>query len=292
MGFWNALFGGTDQSPEEEKKEQEAKNFDLLKYDGVKAMKMGQTDYSIRCFREALKLKDDLETHDYLSLALLRQGELDDALTELQTLSDAEPQNLNILLRMAQVAHMKEDYDKMGDICERALQIDGDSPQVHFTYAQSYIGQQNTVGAIAMLTKAISLDENYADAYLLRGQTLLSMGDIAGAGADADWLLSKVDDHEDVLLLKARTEGAKGNTNEAIAIYDKVVELNPFCIEAFQERGQLKFNNGDKNGAEADMQKVLELDPNRLADVSGEYSAEGIEQRVRQAYSAINPLGL
>ena len=113
MGFWNALFGGTDQSPEEEKKEQEAKNFDLLKYDGVKAMKMGQTDYSIRCFREALKLKDDLETHDYLSLALLRQGELDDALKELQTLSDAEPQNLNILLRMAQVAHMKEDYDKM-----------------------------------------------------------------------------------------------------------------------------------------------------------------------------------
>ena len=48
MGFWNALFGGKELSPEEEKKEQEAKNFDLLKYDGVKAMKMGQTDYAVR----------------------------------------------------------------------------------------------------------------------------------------------------------------------------------------------------------------------------------------------------
>jgi len=37
---------------------------------------------------------------------------------------------------------------------------------------------------------------------------------------------------------------------------------------------------------------VLELDPNALADVNGDYSAEGIEQRVKQAYSAVNPLGL
>lgn len=292
MGFWNTLLGGTDQTPEEEKKEQEAKNFDLLKYDGVKALKMGQTEYGIRCFREALKLKDDLETHDYLSQALLRQGELGDALTELQTLADAEPQNLDILLRMAQVAYLQEDYDKMGTICERALQVDSTSPQVHYLYAQNNIGQGNIAKAIAILTKAITLNENYADAYLLRGQNLLALGDIAGATADADWLMERVADHEDVLLLKARTEEARGNTAEAISLYDRMVELNPFCLEAFQERGRLKFVLGDKAGATADMEKLLELDPNKLADVSGEFSAEGIEQRVRQAYSAVNPLGL
>jgi len=68
--------------------------------------------------------------------------------------------------------------------------------------------------------------------------------------------------------------------------------VNPFSIEAYRERGQLKFDSGDKAGAEADMQKVLELNPNQLANVSGDYSAEGIEHHVRQAYSAINPLGL
>ena len=77
-----------------------------------------------------------------------------------------------------------------------------------------------------------------------------------------------------------------------MAFYDQVTEVNPFSIEAYQERGQLRFNLGDKAGAEQDMQKVLELNPNALADVNGEYSAEGIEQRVRQAYSVANPLGL
>ena len=91
---------------------------------------------------------------------------------------------------------------------------------------------------------------------------------------------------------EARIEAAKGNASEAVGWYDRLTEVNPFSIEAYHERGQLKFNQGDKVGAEADLQKVLELNPNQLADVNGEYSAEGIEQRVKQAYSAVNPLGL
>ena len=40
------------------------------------------------------------------------------------------------------------------------------------------------------------------------------------------------------------------------------------------------------------MEKVLELNPNEMADVSGDYSAEGIEQQVKQAYSNLNPFGI
>ena len=292
MGFWNVLFGGKQLSPEEEKQEQEAKNFDLLKYDGVKAMKIGQTEYALRCFQEALKVHEDLEIHDYLSQAMLRLGELEGTLGELKLLAEAEPENKEIQKRIAQVAYMQEDYATMSLACERAMQLDAADAQVFFLNAQAQQGQQNPVAAIAMLTKAIALEPNYADAYLMRGRMLLTMGDKEGAEQDVAWLMEHVNDHEDILLLKARTEAALGRKDDAIATYTQVTEVNPFCIDAFRERGQLRFDAGDKEGAEADMQKVLELDPNQLADVNGEYSAEGIEQRVRQAYSAINPLGL
>jgi tetratricopeptide (TPR) repeat protein len=292
MGFFSTLFGGRQLSPEEEKQEQEAKKFDLLKYDGVKAMKMGQADYAVRCFTEALKVHDDLEVHDYLSQVLLRQGNLDAAMNELRTLGDAEPENAQIQIRMAQVAYMQEDYATMETVCQQATTLEPENAEPYFLHAQAMKGQQNPVGAIAMLTKAISLKEDYAEAYLLRGQTLLVMGDAASAETDADWLLEHVGDHEDVLLLKARVEAAKGQAQEAIRVYDKVIEVNPFQIDAFRERGRLRLDLGDKAGAEQDMQTVLELDPQQMADVSGEYSAEGIEQRVKQAYSAVNPLGL
>ena len=292
MGFFSTFFGGKQLSPEEEKKEQEAKKFDLLKYDGVKAMKMGQVDYAVRCFTEALRMQDDLEIHDYLSQVLLRQGDLDAAMNELRTLGDAEPENAQIQIRMAQVAYMQEDYATMETACQQATTLEPENAEPYFLHAQALKGQQNPVGAIAMLTKAISLKEDYAEAYLLRGQTLLAMGDTVSAETDADWLLEHVGDHEDVLLLKARVESAKGQAQEAIHIYNKVVEVNPFQIDAFRERGRLKLELGDKAGAEQDMQTVLELDPQQLADVSGEYSAEGIEQRVKEAYSMVNPLGL
>lgn len=292
MGFFSTLFGGRQLSPEEEKQEQEAKKFDLLKYDGVKAMKMGQADYAVRCFTEALKVHDDLEVHDYLSQVLLRQGNLDAAMNELRTLGDAEPENAQIQIRMAQVAYMQEDYATMKTVCQQATTLEPENAEPYFLHAEALKGQQNPVGAIAMLTKAISLKEDYAEAYLLRGQTLLVMGDAASAETDADWLLEHVGDHEDVLLLKARVEAAKGQAQEAIRVYGKVIEVNPFQIDAFRERGRLRLDLGDKAGAEQDMQTVLELDPQQMADVSGEYSAEGIEQRVKQAYSAVNPLGL
>lgn len=292
MGFWKALLGGKDQTPEEEQQEREQRNFDLLKYDGVKAMKIGQPDYAVKCHREALKIKEDPEVRDYLSQALIQKGELAEAAEQLKLLAEAEPNNEAIVLRTAQVAYMMEDYAQMATACERAMQINPSSAIAHYLKAQACLGQQNVVEAIAMLTKTISLQEENADAYLLRAQTLLAMGDVKGAADDAAWLLENAGDHEEVLLLNARVAARRQQTDEALAFYDQVTEVNPFSIEAYQERGQLRFNLGDKAGAEQDMQKVLELNPNALADVNGEYSAEGIEQRVRQAYSVANPLGL
>ena len=59
-----------------EEKPNESKNFDVLKYDGVRALKQHQFDYAVQCFVHALQLKsDDLECRDYLS-SLYRFGRL------------------------------------------------------------------------------------------------------------------------------------------------------------------------------------------------------------------------
>lgn len=292
MGFLKALFGGSEQSPEEERKEQEARNFDLLKYDGVKAMRIGRVDYALKCFEGALALKDDLEVRDYMARALTQTGEMEKAVEQYRLLAEAEPGNVGILLQMAHVAYMMEDYGLMEETCQQALTIDKDNAQAHYFMARACIGQGNLINAVAQLTAAIALHEDYGDAYLLRGQTLLKMGDVKGAGDDADFLHEHAGDDEDVLMLKARVEAAKGNKDEALLIYNKVIDLNPFVVEAYRERGQIKFENGDTAGAKADADKVLELDPQQLADVSGEFSANGIEQKTRQAYSAVNPLGI
>ena len=291
MGFWNSLFGG-ETNPEEEKKAADERNFDLLKYDGVKAMRMGQYEYAVKCFEKALETKEDAEVRDYLSRAFIRMGRLDDALAELKMLTMQEPDNIHLKMQAAGVAYMKEDYAEMVALCEQALALDADNAMVHLFYAKAELGQDNIIQGIARLTKAIALEENLADARLLRGQTLLKMGDFNAATEDVAWLTEHTEESEDVLLLHARIEAAKGNADEAIRIYSQVIDVNPFQVDAFRERGKLRLEQGDKLGAEEDMKMVLELNPEEMADVNGEYSAEGIEQKTRQAYSNLNPFGI
>lgn len=292
MGFWKSFFGGEEQNPEEVKKDAEAKQFDLMKYDGVKAMRIGQFEYAEKCFREALKVHDDLEIHDYLSQTLMHLNRLQESLEELLLISREQPDNSSVMIQAAHVAYMLEDYAQMHSLAEQAQALDPENATAYYQMAQADLGQGDLVNGIAQLTKAIVLNENHGDARLLRAKTLLMMGDLDGAEQDVNWLMEHTEAEEEVLLTAARIAHAKGNDDDALNIYNKVVDVNPFQIDAYRERGQIKFDRGDKGGAQEDMQKVLELNPNETADVNGDYSAEGVEQQVKRAYSNMNPFGI
>lgn len=72
---------------------------------------------------------------------------------------------------------------------KNAVELGSDEARACFAEAQAQCEQGNMVGAVAQLTKAIALDADYVDAYLLRGRLLLAMGDKAGATADMQAVL-------------------------------------------------------------------------------------------------------
>lgn len=231
MGFLKSLFSGKVETPEEQQKEDLSKNFDVLKYDGVRALRSGELTYAIQCFEHALELQDDLETRDYLSQAFIQSDNLPQACEQLQKLAEAQPENVQVLVRIANVQFMMEDYNAMNETCEQALLIDKDNPLLLFLYARACIGQGDLSNGIALLTKTIAVREDYGDAYLLRGETLLEMGDTEGADEDATWLMEQTEGIEEVLMLKARIEEKKGNKEEAEKYYEQVKKVNPFAFQ-------------------------------------------------------------
>ena len=283
MNFFKALFGSKPKTPEEDKKETEEHNFDVLKYDGKQAMMQGNAEYAVKCLTHALKIKDDPETRDYLSQALIRQGDLLMAYEHLQKLAETEPDNVKIYIRMANVAYMMEDYNAMSNACEKAMLVDKDMPELMYLYAQACIGLKDSSNAVAMLTKAINLREDYGDAYLLRGETLLADGKLDDAAEDVAWLMERYSETEEVLMLNGRLEKAKGDSDRAMATFNSVIELNPFSIDAYRERAAIKLEQGDKEGHDEDMKKIQEMTP--------ENDEEDIEEKTRQAYKNSNPFG-
>lgn len=290
MNIFKRLFGVAQEEKvptKEELQAENSKNFDILKYDGVRALKTQRYDYAIECFRHALDINEDLEIHDYMSQAYLALGDLPNAYQHLQKLAEAQTDNINIFIRMAHVAYMMEDYSIMGTACEKALLIDKESPDALHLYAKSCVGIGDVTNAVALLTKAVTVKPDYADAYLLRGEVLLKEERYDEADEDASWLLDNYPGNEDVLMLKANIENSRGNDAVAMEYLDKVIDANPFRQDAYALRGELRRKAGDEAGAKEDIDYAAKLqeEPQEAGD-------ESVEKKVKDAYANINPLGL
>lgn len=288
MNFFKALFGGKEEKPEDRKRAEEERDFDVLKYDGVRALRSGQHDYAIRCFTHALTMKDDLEIRDYMSQAMIHADRLPEAYEQLLKIAEAQTDNVQVFVRMAHVAYIMEDYTAMADACEKAIGLDSGNAEATLLYAKACIGHGDTTNAVAMLTKAIGLKDDFAEARLLRGETLLKAGETAEADEDATLLLTNNTENEDVLMLKARIERAKEQAEEAILYYGKVIDANPFNAEAYRERGQVRMETGDESGGQDDIRQADELTEQQNGTADG----ENVEKKVNEAYKNVNPLGI
>ena len=55
--FFKSFFSGKSETPESEKQKNDRKRFEIFKYDGLRAQRMGRPDYAVKCFTEALSRK-------------------------------------------------------------------------------------------------------------------------------------------------------------------------------------------------------------------------------------------
>ena len=202
MGFFKSLFGGS-QTPENKQEKIDRKNFDILKYDGIRAMRIGKLTYAIKCFEEATAIQEDIETMQHQANAYARVNRLEDACKLIQRVTEIvpnDPQNFQLL---ANLNYMKEDYINMGKACQKALELDSENPANYFLSAKAAIGNKNAIQAIAMLTKAIVLDENFVEALQTRAEILWNLQQSKDATADVEKLLEINPEDESALLLKA-----------------------------------------------------------------------------------------
>lgn len=302
MGLFSSLFGN-NKSPEDNKE----KNFDILKYDGIRAMHIGKLVYALKCFEEATALKEDLETMQHQANCYIRMNRMDDARMLMNRMTALAPEQPVVFQSLANFCYMQEDYAAMNDACQKALTLDGNNAATYFLAAKAAIGLKNGIQAIAMLTKAIVLNEEFTEAYQMRAEVLWGlMQQTKEAEKDIEKLLSMNPDDENALLLKADILSTKGNSEEAMMLMEQVLALNPFCEKAYllkanhyssqkeydkafavydealemnpnsaqiyHHRGCVKRSMGDSKGSAEDLKRAIELAPQLGSSISGEYN--------------------
>ena len=116
-------------------------------------------------------------------------------------------------------------------------------------------------GALADLTKAITLNPKSAVAYSIRGLAKGKKGDLDGAMADCNRAIELDPKYADAYLNRGGVKTNKGDLDGAVADYTKAIALNPRDAEAYNNRGGVKYARHDPDGAIADYSKAIELNP-------------------------------
>jgi tetratricopeptide (TPR) repeat protein len=283
--FFNSLlspsFETSNSTEVQGKKEQ--KKFDMFKYDGLRASQIGEIQYAIKCYREALKIKEDKEIMQFLAAAYTSLHEIDEAVEVINRLVDLEPEDINVRLTRSGLYYQIEKNQEAIADCLHVIAIDEIQPAAWFLMGRAKKNLKDLTGAIADLTKAILLKNDFADAYLLRGEALFEANQIEEALLDLEKLIELAPEEEAAYLLRGRIYEHLGDIVAAADNYDQVVNLNPFNEDAFLLNGLLLIKKGKSEEAIALFDELLELNPEFVPAYRARGSAKHLIGNIKEA---------
>lgn len=297
MGLFSSFFSSSKKEETTEDKQQNVqKNFDILKYDGVRALQIRQVAYAIRCFEEALNLQKEAETMNFLISAYTMDQDIESALETADELIEMEPEDTAALLTRVNLLFMDDrQVDALAD-CDRVIALDEDNYLAWFLRAKAKLSVGDKEGAVADVSRAVAIKGDLADGFLLRAQIYLSLEKGEEALSDVNRVIEQVEEgeetahllrgqihellgdqeaalheyqevmalnpfNEEAYLLAARQMIARQRYAEALALYDEAIEYHGNFAKIYAGRGNLKALTGDQAGAEKDLQIAAELNP-------------------------------
>lgn len=195
---------------------------------GVIAQRKGNTADAAKYYQDALTRKPSL-TQAAVALASLQQaaGKDKDAAALLKKTADTYLEDSASRAQQAELARQAGNYDLALRLAREALFRDPKSIRAHKTMVQAYLAQKQIPLAKLMQLRAVKLDDKDPEIAFYQGQIAAAENDIPGAKAG----------------------------------YRSALELNSGYLPARYALVMLAFKQEDYLGAQENLRKVIEVDP-------------------------------
>ena len=238
MGIFSSFFFPAKNEEDQQQKAIQ-KKFDILKYDGIRAQRIGKMEFAVQCFTEALKIQGDFETMKYLTSAYYLLNRHDDALELLHDMVDTGEEPVATRLMRANLLFAMENYAEAVADCMQVIELEPDNYIAYFQLAKAECALGEPTKAIDHLNKLTVLKDDFAEAYALRANIYLAMKKGTDALTDTEKLIDLTPEDEAAYLLRGRIYELMGDTDAASADCQQATEMNPFSEEAWLMAGRL-----------------------------------------------------
>lgn len=231
MGLLSFIFGnGESKADNTEKKDN--REFEILKFDGVKALKTGMVDYAIKCLTSALEIKQDYDTMEYLATVYLRTYNTDEAKELLGKMVEMQPDNFVAYTLMANVYSQEEDLAQTREYGLKALELNPNQPNLYVLLSRNELRGGNSELAQEYVSKSLEQDNTSFVAKQLMAEVLTVNGQYDKAEELINQLIADEVEPDECIILLGDLFLAKKDADEARAQYERALEYNPFNEKA------------------------------------------------------------
>lgn len=203
------------------------------------------------------------DAYEVRGVARQNQGKLKEAIDDYESALKLLPENRGILFNKALAEEELKDYTSAEKSYEQLL-------SAHPNFHNGYIGrgklrlaQGDTINALSDINKAIEINKNATNAYVLRADILSRTTKDFHAALDDMNEAIKLQPHQAGLFInRAYLRYNLDDYFGAMADYDYALQLEPLNTVALFNRGLLRAEVHDNDKAIADFTKVLSLNSN------------------------------
>jgi len=124
------------------------------------------------------------------------------------------------------------------------------------------IEKSDPIKAQEYLTKAITLDPNFTEAYMGRAEAHISLGNSEAAFADFSKAIQLDPTYAEIYFKRGKILAGLEQNEKAFGDFNKAIQLKPNYAEVYFERGKIYFSLSAYKKASEDFNRALSIDPN------------------------------
>ncbi|MFF5210662.1 tetratricopeptide repeat protein [Streptosporangium sp. NPDC000396] len=143
---------------------------------------------------------------------------------------------------------------------ETAIRVSPPMPEAYYNRAELRLALGDLEGGRADLDHVLELDPDYLDAYINRAGVRAVLGLEAEAWADVETGLALMPGNPHLLTVKGQLDTAARRFEDAGRAFDAALDKAPHLGAAWANRGVLRYETGDAEGAVADLSRAIEIE--------------------------------
>ncbi|NEQ76624.1 MAG: tetratricopeptide repeat protein [Okeania sp. SIO2C9] len=223
-------------------------------------------------FKEAAAAKKNVE----IGKQLKDQGSLQEAIAKYKMALKLTPDNIQALTQLSSVYEAQKNWEEVIKCCRKIVALQPNNSRAYIRQARALKQQNKIYGAIAAFQEAIEMDKNVlrAQDYKELGDLLVQLKSSENQQAQANDAIAayqkaielKPDFSHRVYISLADTLQKQERFEEAIASYQKALQVKPdLGAGVYAKLGNAQLKQGQLDQAITTYRKAIELDPDSVA---------------------------